>query len=159
MAAATLPANATQAQALAYLNATYGSYKYSNTAKTPYQGMTAAQIYAYIAKQNPKATPYNVAVASADVILSSGVGATVGAAANTAGTALGGVATGVETASLLPSWADGLTNLLGALANKNTWIRVAKVIVGGVLLIVGLVHITGADNAVATAARKVPLPV
>lgn len=47
-----------------------------------------------------------------------------------------------------------------ALTSANTWIRVAKVVVGGLLLIIGLVHITGAtDNPVAAAARKVPLPV
>lgn len=45
------------------------------------------------------------------------------------------------------------------LTQGNTWIRVAKVIVGGMLLIVGLVHITGVDNAVASIARKVPVPV
>ena len=50
-------------------------------------------------------------------------------------------------------------DFFGALGQANTWIRVAKVIVGGVLLIVGLVHITGADNAVASVARKVPLPI
>ena len=50
-------------------------------------------------------------------------------------------------------------SFFGALTSANTWIRVAKVIVGGVLLIVGLVHITGADNAVASIARKVPVPI
>jgi len=50
-------------------------------------------------------------------------------------------------------------SFFAALGNSNTWIRVAKVIVGGVLLIVGLVHITGAAGAVADTARKVPLPV
>ena len=50
-------------------------------------------------------------------------------------------------------------SFFSALGQSNTWIRVAKVVIGGVLLIVGLVHITGADNAVATYARKVPLPV
>ena len=45
-------------------------------------------------------------------------------------------------------------NFFAALGEANTWIRVAKVIVGGVLLIVGLVHITGADNALASAAQK-----
>ena len=59
--------------------------------------------------------------------------------------------TGVSTSSV--------TGFLTALSSANTWIRVSKVVIGGVLLIVGLVHITGADNAVASAARKVPLPV
>jgi hypothetical protein len=59
--------------------------------------------------------------------------------------------TGVNTASV--------SSFLTSLSSANTWIRVAKVIIGGVLLIVGIVHITGADNAVASAARKVPLPI
>ena len=50
-------------------------------------------------------------------------------------------------------------DFFASLGKANTWIRVGKVLVGGLLLIVGLVHITGADNAVASAARKVPLPV
>jgi hypothetical protein len=54
-------------------------------------------------------------------------------------------------------------NAIGAffnnLGNANTWIRVAKVVVGGLLLVVGLVHITGAGGAAADAARKIPLPV
>lgn len=58
---------------------------------------------------------------------------------------------------------DGIPASVGsffsALGNTNTWIRVAKVVVGGLLLVIGLVHITGADNALASAARKVPLPV
>lgn len=45
-----------------------------------------------------------------------------------------------------------------ALSEANTWIRVAKVVIGGTLVVVGLAHITGADNAVAKAARRIPLP-
>lgn len=54
-----------------------------------------------------------------------------------------------------PAWEQFLANL----GNANTWIRVAKVVVGGTLLIVGISHLTGADNAVAAAARRVPLPI
>ena len=50
-------------------------------------------------------------------------------------------------------------SLISALTSSNTWIRVVKVIIGGVLLIVGLVHITGVSGTAADAARKVPLPV
>lgn len=50
-------------------------------------------------------------------------------------------------------------DFFGALTQKNTWIRVGKIAIGGLLLIIGLAHITGAGNAVATAARKVPVPV
>lgn len=55
----------------------------------------------------------------------------------------------------LPAIGDFFSRLTEA----ATWIRIAKVVAGGVLLIVGLVHITGADNSVANVARKVPLPV
>jgi uncharacterized membrane protein len=65
----------------------------------------------------------------------------------------------------IPSLGSPLTgiNAIGAffsdLGNSNTWIRVAKVVIGGLLLIIGIVHITGAGGAIADTARKVPLPV
>ena len=52
-----------------------------------------------------------------------------------------------------------LGSLISALTSSNTWIRVVKVVIGGVLLIVGLVHITGVSGTAADVARKVPLPV
>ena len=54
---------------------------------------------------------------------------------------------------------DAIGAFFSKLGEANTWIRVAKVITGGVLLIIGLAHLTGAGNAVASAARKVPVPV
>lgn len=50
-------------------------------------------------------------------------------------------------------------DFFGALTQANTWIRAAKILVGGVLVIVALAHMTGADNAVASAARRIPLPI
>lgn len=44
-------------------------------------------------------------------------------------------------------------------SGKSLVIRGTKIIVGGLLLIIGLVHITGAGGAVASAARKVPVPI
>jgi hypothetical protein len=49
-------------------------------------------------------------------------------------------------------------SFLNALSQTITWVRVAKVIVGGTLIVVGAAHLTGADNAVAKAARRIPLP-
>jgi len=48
---------------------------------------------------------------------------------------------------------------VGSISGTNLVIRAVKIIIGGVLLIIGLVHITGADNAVASIARKVPVPI
>lgn len=152
-AAPTLASNATQAQALAYLNAFWGSAKFTSATASPYQGMTAAQVYATIAAAHPGTSPYEIAVAASDVMLSSAVGSTIGAGVNTATTALGDTATGVATAN----YGFTLASLLSALTSKATWVRVAKVIVGGGLLLIGIAHMTGASDAVSTAARKVPV--
>jgi len=63
-----------------------------------------------------------------------------------------------EPQNVIPGLAQ-IGDFFGALTQSSTWIRVAKVIVGGVLLIIGLAHMTGAGNAIAAVARKVPLPV
>ena len=42
----------------------------------------------------------------------------------------------------------GLANLIGELTSSGTWIRVAKVVIGGVLVIVGLARITGAGKVI-----------
>lgn len=44
------------------------------------------------------------------------------------------------------------------LGNSNTWIRVGKVVIGAALIIVGISHMTGMDNAAGKVARKVPAP-
>lgn len=65
-------------------------------------------------------------------------------------------------AGQIPNPLSGLTqigNFFGALTQAATWIRLAKVVFGGGLLIIGLAHITGASNSLATAARKVPVPI
>jgi hypothetical protein len=64
-----------------------------------------------------------------------------------------------ETGVSLPTGINAIGDFFNRLTDKNTWIRFAKIVVGGALLIIGLAHMTGADNAVASAARKVPLPV
>jgi hypothetical protein len=43
------------------------------------------------------------------------------------------------------------------LTEKNTWLRAVKILAGGMLIIIGMAHMTGADNAVAAAARKIPV--
>lgn len=53
----------------------------------------------------------------------------------------------------------GLSTFLDDVTSANLWIRAAKVIIGGTLLIIGIAHITGSDHVVMQAARKVPLPI
>ncbi len=79
--------------------------------------------------------------------------------ANTAGNSPGSAIGGATNAAVNATGLGGLDSFFTALGQSNTWIRVAKVVSGGVLLIVGLVHITGAGGAVANVARKVPVPI
>lgn len=54
----------------------------------------------------------------------------------------------------------GVTNYLGflqGLTSANLWVRVAKVAIGGALLLIGLAKMTGFDNAVSDVAKKAPL--
>jgi len=57
--------------------------------------------------------------------------------------------------------ASGITTLegfLSALGDKNLWIRTAKIVIGGSLLLVGVAHLTGADSKIAkTAIKYAPL--
>ena len=69
--------------------------------------------------------------------------------------ASGAVSDAAQAAGAGASWVAGITGISGT----NLAIRAAKVIIGGVLLIVGLVHITGAGGAAADLARKVPVPI
>ncbi len=92
------------------------------------------------------------------------IGNGTAAAASTLGQVPAAAATGAENATNTLttgplSGLDAIGAFFNNLTNPNTWIRVAKVVVGGVLLIVGLVHITGAGGAVANVARKVPVPI
>lgn len=65
-------------------------------------------------------------------------------------------------ASAIPALTNGIPSLgqfINDLSASSTWLRVAKVIIGGGLLLFALAHMTGADNAAATVIKRLPLPV
>jgi hypothetical protein len=115
----------------------------SSQAYIVYEATTAAQAAKYVSDgyQGPYATQ---------------------AAAQAQATTRQAAAQSTEVNPKLPNPLTGI-NAIGAffndLGNANTWIRVAKVVIGGLLLIIGIVHITGVSGAAADVARKVPLPV
>lgn len=68
--------------------------------------------------------------------------------------------TATDTATAAPTGLAAIGNFFGDLSQANTWIRVAKVLIGGTLLIVGLAKLTGVDKQVAVlgkAVAKTPL--
>lgn len=101
--------------------------------------------------------------AFADIILLEDLKGGLTAAGAATGAAQDQAITGaVKGAIQITSWEQGLEAIgrfFASLSKGNTWIRITKVLIGGVLLVTGIVHITGAQGAVATAARKVPLPI
>ena len=91
-----------------------------------------------------------------------GLGAAVVTAAEADGKVTGAAASAsVSVLDGLGSWETSLTGLLGDLTSASLWVRVAKVVVGGTLLIVGVAKLTGADKAVGgalgTAVKAAPL--
>lgn len=81
----------------------------------------------------------------------------------TAGEGIPGVSTSTVNSSngSLFNPLSSLDSFLAALTSQTLWIRVAKVVIGGALLIVGVAKLTGADKAVggvvATAVKAAPL--
>lgn len=137
--------------------------KYTGAAKagtTALAGKTWAQVYAAVyawgQSQNPKLTPDQVAGATEALAAEEALAAGAGTAATQAGGLTGDFTQALPAAA---SWAAGLSSLLGDLTGKNLWVRAAKIIIGGGLVLIGVAHMSGADNAVASAARKVPVPV
>jgi len=51
------------------------------------------------------------------------------------------------------SWEQAAVDAYHALTSSGTWIRVAKVVIGGALVIVGLARITGAGKVIESAAE------
>jgi hypothetical protein len=53
--------------------------------------------------------------------------------------------------------AESVGDFLGKLGERNTWLRVLKVVIGVVLVIVGLVQLTHADKLIGPAAKAAVL--
>lgn len=65
-----------------------------------------------------------------------------------------GAAAQLEGAAGLPaSWEQAVIDAYGTLTSSGTWVRVAKVAIGGVLVIVGLARLTGAGQVIESAAK------
>lgn len=118
-------------------------------------------LYAAGQKQTPQLTPDQVAEAEIVLIQTQAVADGIGATVQFTGTTVvdAGKA-GAGTAAQLGKDIPGLnaitsvTGFLSALGDLNLWIRVAKVVAGGIILIVGLAKLTGADKAIGGVAAK-----
>jgi hypothetical protein len=51
--------------------------------------------------------------------------------------------------------AASVASFLGSLSNSGTWVRVLKVVIGGVLVVVGFARLTGAGKAVTSTVKAV----
>jgi hypothetical protein len=126
-----------------------------------YNGLTYGAIATSILNSQPNDSPEQVAQGVSQQYLDDEIANSLGTSVGAAAGALGDVTTGIETASILPSWADGLAAFLADLSSANLWIRIAKVTIGGTLLIVGLAKLTGTDqklgSAVSTGVKYAPL--
>lgn len=135
---------------------------------TQLKGKTWAQVYqvvySYGLSQGVTA-PDDAAAATEEIMTLGTIGTAAaelaqGAANATSASAQGTAAGAADIASTVSNplnYLSGIAGFFGDLTQASTWIRVAKVIVGGVLLIVGAARLAGADKAVKQIASKVPV--
>jgi hypothetical protein len=156
-------ASLTTAQQTAFWLKTFAAYPgtvtpawvASNADLKPYQGKTAVGLYNALAAKYPTASPQQIGSTVYQVWLGAGATQAIGDIATATGAATGAVATGVATG--LPSWETAIGTFLGALSSASTWIRVAKVTIGGAMLLVGIAKLTGAGGVAAKAVKIAPL--
>lgn len=59
---------------------------------------------------------------------------------------------------VVPGGIDAIGKFFGNLTKSDTWTRILKVVIGGVLMVVGLAKLTGIDKGIiGTAVKKAPL--
>jgi hypothetical protein len=137
------------AQQDAYLEGVFS--KYGGT----YKGLSAVAYYEQLRGEGR--TPVTALPIVYSAFLASGTGRAVNSELVALGAATQDVSTGIQTASILPSWSTGLASLLGDLESPKTWLRIAEGILGIVLIGTAISHMTGAGSAVGKVARKIPL--
>jgi MFS family permease len=88
------------------------------------------------------------------------IGAGVGGAIGTAlgGSIEGGALAGEQAANSVGNWEQEIANALAGLSKASTWIRVLKVVIGGVLFLLGVNKLTGTSGKLENIVSKVPIP-
>jgi hypothetical protein len=127
----------------------------SNASLKPYEGLSAVGMYNALGKKYPSASPQQKGSTVYQVWLGAGTAGAIGDIIGATGAATGAVATGVATG--IPSWEGSLTSFLGDLTSAATWLRIAKVLIGGAMLLVGVAKLTGASGVAAKAVKLAPL--
>lgn len=139
----------------AYPGTVTAAWVASNASLKPYQGLTAVGVYDKLGTQFPTASPQQKGSTVYQVWLGAGTAQAVGEIIGATGTSVGAVAQGVATG--IPSWEGAIGTFLGDLTSASLWIRVAKVLVGGAMLLVGIAKLTGAGGIAAKAVKVAPL--
>lgn len=167
MANPPLSVNATDNQAKSYLTSVFGTFKYQNKIDTPYQGMTATQVYAYLRKQEPSASPYNTAVAAYNIMLSAAIAKGIGTGVNETGQITGDTQTGIDKTNY--NVVPGLSGIaeVGAvidatyrqLTKASMWRSLGWILLGGTALGLGVwwyAKTEGSQGVRSVASGKLP---
>lgn len=119
--------------------------------------LTAVGIHGYATEAEAKAHPQTMNDVQAALGGANALAGVSGSATNIA--TPGGVATGAgAAASTSLTGIDAIGAFFNTLGKAGTWIRVVKVVVGSVLLISGIVHMTGIDKTALGIAGKGIIP-
>jgi hypothetical protein len=155
--APTLPSEAT--------GSTYNE-AYFQALFTKQWGTAAGNAYATYNKNNPQNSAYVNAENFLQIVVAEGLANGIKTAISTSGTALGqipgaaaqGATNAYKTLASPGQFYGSVVNAIEGLSKQSTWIRVVKVLVGSVLLISGIVHMTGVDKTALGVAGNFVLP-
>jgi hypothetical protein len=89
--------------------------------------------------------------------LGDAVGQAVQATADATGQMAQGTAAGLDQFASFLSPFEDIANVFHALGETSTWLRLAKIVIGGALILAGVAHLTGAGSTAMNIAKKVPI--
>lgn len=127
-------------------------------------GAQFTSYYAWARRKDPAASLGQIEEAFTILSVGSGLSAGIGSAVTGTGAALGQIATGTaigtaQATQTITSPLQAVQNFLAALSSSALWLRVAKVVIGGALLLIGLARMSGADKVADAVTRHVPIPI
>jgi hypothetical protein len=122
--------------------------------------LTALGIHGYATEAEAEANPQTMNDLQAALGGAQVLAGYSGSATNipTPGSVATGAGSAASTASNTLSGLDAIGAFFNKLGEANTWLRIIKVVIGGVLVISGLVHLTGIDKTALGVASKAVIP-
>lgn len=127
-----------------------------NPSIKPYVGMTAPQVYNSLAASNPGASPLLIGQQVTDIWIGGGLAGGIADLVTNLGNATAATEMGVTTG--VPSPFAGIAaigDFFNRLTQANTWVRVGETVLGILLIVSGLMKLSGVSSDLTDIAKAV----